>query len=175
MKRFRLRVQRPGSVGPTSAWLTRPIWLAVLGALAACEHPIAVVSPHVEAADLIVSDLQGQPLTRTEYNRSWTTDSLVVIDGDPLVVVLTAIDFRGEVIELAGRADLSFRLEAEEGSLIQWEPLEDRGILHPFGIGETRVRFMIWHINHADFVTPWLRLVVRPPPPVEPTPAPEIR
>jgi len=127
-----------------------------------CEHPLGIVTPHIEAADLLVSDSTGALLARTEFNRSWSVDSLVLEDGNSLRLVLTPLDFRGEPIDIAERSDLSYRMEAEDGSLLQWEPQRDFAWIHPFAPGVTRVRFLIWHINHADFVTPWLRVVVRP-------------
>lgn len=130
--------------------------------LAACEHPLAVVSSHIEAADLVVADSSGVVINRTAFNRAWAEDSLLLRDGDALRVVLTPLDFRGEAIDLSERSDLSFRVEAEDGALLQWEPQRDFGWLRPFAVGETRIRFLIWHINHADFVTPWLRVVVQP-------------
>lgn len=144
--------------------------LAIAGILAttlvfgACEHPLSVVTPHIEAADLWVSEREGEVIARTELNRSWSVDSLVIRDGEPMALVLTPMDFRGEPIDIADRDDLSFRMEAEDGALIQWEPLTGYGWLRPFARGETRIRFLIWHIGHADFVTPWLRVVVESPP-----------
>jgi hypothetical protein len=141
-------------------------WLALPAVLltAACEHPISVVTPHTEAAELLVADSAGVVLARTQLNRSWSADSLVLRDAVPLRVVLTPLDFRGEPIDLAGRTDVTFRMEAENAALLQWEPQRGFGWIRPFATGETRVRFLIWHVNHADFVTPWLRVVVRPAP-----------
>lgn len=147
--------------------LRRGLAALVVGAavtLAGCEHPIAVVTPHIEAADLVVADSAGTVLTRTEFNRSWQVDSLVLDDGRPRRVVLVPIDFRGQPIDISDRRDLSFRLEAEDGALLQWEPQRGFGWLRPFATGATRVRFLIWHDTHADFITPWLRVVVRPAP-----------
>jgi hypothetical protein len=144
---------------------TRLRYLVTLAAallVAACEHPIGIVTPHVEAADMVLADSAGTLLTRTDFNRAWTIDSLVIRDGEPLRLVLTPLDFRGQPIDITGRADLSFRMEAEDPALLQWEPQRDFAWIRPFAAGETRVRFLIWHINHADFVTPWLRVVVRP-------------
>jgi hypothetical protein len=129
---------------------------------AACDHPIAIVSPHIEAADLLVADSTGTLLTRTEFNRAWSVDSLVLRDGEALRLVLTPLDFRNLPIDIRDRPDLTYRMEIEDAALLQWEPQRDFGWIRPFGAGETRVRFLIWHINHADFVTPWLRVIVRP-------------
>jgi hypothetical protein len=133
---------------------------ALLG-LGACDHPIAIVSAHIEAADLIVRDSAGVELTRTSFNRQWMVDSLVLRDGASLRVTITPVDFRGEELELGDRRDLSYRFDAERAELVQWEPQRGFGWLHPFGRGETRVRFLIWHGDHADFVSPWLRVVIR--------------
>lgn len=136
--------------------------LLLLLALGGCEHPIAVVTPHVEAADLLVADSAGALLARTEFNRTWSVDSLVLRDGQPLRLTLTPLDFRGNPIDITGRSDLSFRVEAEDAALLQWEPQRGFGWLRPFKTGHTRVRFLVWHESHADFVTPWLRVVVHP-------------
>lgn len=136
--------------------------LALLLVVAACEPPLGVVTPHIEAADLIVQDSAGAVLTRTEVNRRWLVDSLVVRENTPLRVVLTPIDFQGAPIDLTVRSDLSYRLEAENGALMQWEPQRGYGWIRPFGAGTTRIRFLIWHDTHADFVTPWLRLIIQP-------------
>jgi len=148
----RSRARFPG------ARLAMPVLVAVL--VASCEHPIAVVSAHVEAADILIADTAGVILARTEYNRSWNIDALLLTEEQSLAVVPTVLDFRGNVIDLRRRPDISIRMEARDGSLLQWEPLKDRAILHPFAEGSTDVRFLIWHINHADFVTPWLRVTV---------------
>jgi hypothetical protein len=142
------------------AW---PLLLAacLLLPVVSCEHPLRVASAHIEAADLVVRDSTGLELTRTSFNRAWVVDSLVLRDGASLRVTLTPLDFRGEAIDLSERRDLSFRFDAERAELVQWEPQRGFGWLHPFGRGETRVRFLIWHGDHADFITPWLRVVVR--------------
>jgi hypothetical protein len=137
--------------------------IAVAATLAAaCEHPIGIVTPHIEAADLVVSDSAGTVIVRTEVNRAWLPDSIVLREGQPLRLVLTPIDFRGQPIDITQRRDLSFRMEAENGALLQWEPQRGYGWLRPFAPGVTHLRFLIWHETHADLVTPWLRVVIRP-------------
>ncbi|HMS01497.1 MAG TPA: hypothetical protein PKE51_00910 [Gemmatimonadaceae bacterium] len=135
--------------------------LAAALALGACDHPIAIVSAHIEAADLVVRDSAGVELTRTRFNRSWAVDSLVLRDGASLRVSITPVDFRGAELDVGERRDISYRFDAERAELVQWEPQRGFGWLHPFGRGETRVRFLIWHGDHADFVSPWLRVVIR--------------
>jgi hypothetical protein len=146
-----------------SRW-TPYLVLACSVALGACEHPIPIVTPHVEAADLVIADSAGGVLARTEFNRTWSVPELVLVDGAPLRVVLTPLDFRGQPMDLSGRQDLSFRLEVRDGALLQWEPQRGFAWIRPFGTGATRVRFLIWHGTHADFVTPWLDVVIHPRP-----------
>lgn len=134
----------------------------------ACEHPLGVVTPHVEAADLLVHDGSGTLLARTEFNRTWSVERLDLTDGSPLELRLVPVDFRSEPIDVEARSDLSFRVEAEEGALVQWEPQRGFGWLRPFGSGTTRIRFLIWHGDHADFVTPWLELRIYPASPEVP-------
>lgn len=137
--------------------------LGLLALLTACEHPLGIVTPHIEAADLLVTDSSGTLLTRTEFNRSWTTEPLVLTQGEPLRIIVTPIDFRGTTIDLSQRSDLSVRMEAEHPAMLQWEPQRGFGWIRPFVAGETRIRILIWHLNHADFVTPWLPVVIGSP------------
>jgi hypothetical protein len=137
--------------------------MAAGAALAACEHPITVVTPHLEVADLVLRDSAGMQLARTLDNRSWRGDSLVLEDGRALRLVIALVDFQGRELAVSERRDLEIRAEAEDGALLQWEPRSGFGLLHPFGSGRTRIRFMVWHLSHPDLVSPWLDVVVRPP------------
>lgn len=146
--------------------------LLLLALLAtACEHPLGVVTPHIEAADLLVADSAGALLARTQFNRSWSVDALTLQDGVPLRISLVPLDFRGDPISIEDRSDLSYRMEADDGALVQWEPQRGFGWIRPFGAGSTRIRFLIWHDTHADFVTPWLRVIIDPVSPGVPPPA----
>jgi hypothetical protein len=150
--------------------LARQAWVAVLLratviclSLAGCAHPIPVVSSHTEAADLVFRDSAGALVARTVDNRAWHGDSLVLEDGRPLHLVVNLLDFKGNELSIAERRDLEIRAEAEDGALLQWEPRRGYGLLHPFGTGRTRIRFLVWHISHPDLITPWIPVVVRAP------------
>jgi hypothetical protein len=130
--------------------------------LAACEHPIAIVTPHVEVADLVVRDADGVVLARTHDNRRWEGGPLIARDGAPTPVVVDLLDFQGRALaDAATRRDVELRLEAEDDGRVVWEPLRGRGLLHGLAPGRTRVRFLVWHQTHADLVTPWVALEVR--------------
>ena len=136
---------------------------ALLLALGACEHPIAIVTPHIEAADVLVRDTAGTALARTHDNRRWEGGPLVARDGAATPLVIELLDFQGRSLtDAAGRADVELRMEAEHEGRVLWEPLRGRGLLHGLAIGATRVRFLVWHQTHADLVTPWIALEVRP-------------
>ncbi len=138
-----------------------------LPGLAACEHPIAIVTPHLEAADVLVRDSAGATLARTHDNRRWEGGPLVARDGAPTPLVVELLDFQGRALaDAAGRGDVELRLEAEHDGRVLWEPLRGRGLLHGLAVGATRVRFVVWHQTHADLVTPWIALEVRPAAPV---------
>lgn len=130
-----------------------------------CEHPIAVLTPHVEAADLVVRDSAGAFVARTVENRRWDgASSLTAVDGASVRVVVDVLDFEDRPIPIADRADLEIRLEAEDPTLVQWEPQREFGRLHGHAVGRTRVRFLLWHVSHPDLVTPWIDLHVAPSP-----------
>lgn len=134
----------------------------VLG-LGACDHPIGIVTPHAEAADLVVRDSAGTALGRTMDNRIWQGDTLRLVDGLATRLVVNLLDFRDTEFSIATRKDLQVRMEAEDARLVQWEPLTGFGRLQTFQPGVTRVRFLIWHITHADLVSPWIPVRVVAP------------
>jgi uncharacterized lipoprotein YajG len=113
--------------------------------LTACEHPIAVVTPHAEVADLVFSDSASAVVfMRTTDNRAWNASPLVLCEGDTHTLVPKPLDFRGMPVDLVSRRDLEIRGEIALAS------------------GTTRVRFLVWHLTHADLVTPWLDVQVQP-------------
>jgi hypothetical protein len=131
-------------------------------AITACEHPIAVVTPHAEVADLVFRDSSSNAVVmRTTDNRSWSTMPLVLCEGDTRTLVPQSLDFRGESVDLVSRRDLEIRGESI-GPNVVWEPLRGRGRLSALAPGSTRVRFLVWHLTHADLVTPWLDVQVQP-------------
>lgn len=137
--------------------------IALAALLGACEHPIGIVTAHVEAADIVVRDTAGATLARTRENRRWEGGPLRVPDGGALALAPVLLDFRERELDvLAARGDLELRAEAESPGVAAWEPLRGGGRWHGLAPGRTRVRFLVWHGTHADFVTPWLDLDVAP-------------
>jgi hypothetical protein len=134
----------------------RSAWLLLVLGLLGCEHPIAIVTPHVEAADAVVRTLDGATLARTIENRRWDTDTVRVVLDAPLQLTVAFVDFQGQEFSVSARRDISIRAEAEDPALVTWEPLSGSGRLIGFASGTTRIRFLAWHIDHADFITPWL-------------------
>lgn len=131
--------------------------------VAACEHPIAVVSPHVEAQDLLVRDTTGRLLFRTQDNTTWSTPGFELVVDDSMPVVVRLVDFRGTEFDLADRSrEYSIRVQAENTAAVQWEPRRTVGWLRGFVAGTTRIRFQVWHTDHPDFISPWLPVTVRP-------------
>jgi hypothetical protein len=139
----------------------------LLAALAAtgCEHPIAVVTPHLEAADAVLRDPAGRELARTVDNRSWTGPGPVLTAGDGVELVVRFLDFQGAELELADRSDLQVRLEFEDPAAGFWEPLDPGGRLLALAAGPQRLRVLVRHLDHVDFVTPWLDVTVANPSP----------
>ena len=140
-------------------------WVRLVAAsclLTACEHPIAVVTPHAEVADLVFSDSASAVVfIRTTDNRTWNTSPLVLCEGETHILVPKPLDFRGMPVDLVSRRDLEIRGESVEANVV-WEPLRGRGRLIALASGTTRVRFLVWHLTHADLVTPWLDVQVQP-------------
>ena len=145
--------------------MRRPLLIiAVLASalLTACEHPIAVVTPHAEVADLIFADSSSRAVVaRTTDNRSWSGAPLQLCVDEARILVPQAIDFRGVPVDLISRRDLEIRGETTT-PLAAWEPLRGRARLIGLAPGATRIRFLVWHLTHADLVTPWLDVIVHP-------------
>ncbi len=140
----------------------RNVAVAVALAGAACEHPIAVVTPHLEAADVVLRSAEGEELARTRDNRSWTGAGPTLAAGDSLRLVVRFLDFQGGELDLDFRSDLQVRLEFEDPSAGFWEPLSPGGRLFALSPGDHRLRVLVWHLDHVDFVTPWLDVAVAP-------------
>jgi len=138
-------------------------FLALLALVAGCEHPIAVLTPHAEVADLIVRDSAGVVIARTVDNQRWAGALPSLSDGAQLRVTVNALDFRDGELALETRPDLQVRVEAEDPGLVSWEPQRGFGRIFAVAPGATRVRFLIWHTTHADFVSPWLAITIAPP------------
>ncbi len=146
---------------------TRPVALVVLllvMGVSACEHPIAVVTPHLEASDAILRTPDGFELARTVDNRSWTGAGPALVSGEGFEMDVTFVDFQGGQLDPDERDDLQVRLEFEDPSAGVWEPLESGGRLFAFAPGDQSMRVVVWHQEHVDFVTPWLDVEVEPAP-----------
>jgi hypothetical protein len=98
---------------------------------------------------------------RTTDNRVWNETPLVLCEGEMRTLVPQALDFRGVPVDLVSRRDLEIRGESVEPNVV-WEPLRGRGRLIALAPGTTRVRFLVWHLTHADLVSPWLEVRVQP-------------
>lgn len=142
--------------------LRRALLLAAALVAGACEHPIAVVTPHLEAADVVLRSVEGQELARTRDNRSWSGPGPALAAGDSLRLVVRFLDFQGGELDLDTRSDLQVRLEFEDPAAGFWEPLSPGGRLFALSSGEHRLRVLVWHLDHVDFVTPWLDVSVAP-------------
>jgi hypothetical protein len=132
----------------------------VILATGACDHPIAVVTPHLEAADVVLRTPQGEEVARTLDNRSWRGSGPTLAVGDSVPLQVRFLDFRGNEIDLTGRSDLQVRLEFDDPAAGLWEPLSDGGRLFAFAPGPQRLRVLVRHLDHVDFVTPWLAVEV---------------
>ncbi|MCU0627858.1 MAG: hypothetical protein MUF21_15515 [Gemmatimonadaceae bacterium] len=132
-----------------------PLLVALTVTVTACEHPIAVVSPHVEAQDLLVRDTTGRLLLRTQDNTTWSAGTMAIPLDDSLPVVIRLVDFRGNEFDLADRSrEYSIRVQAENAAAVQWEPRRGAmGWLRGFVAGPTRIRFQVWHTDHPDFTS----------------------
>jgi hypothetical protein len=142
---------------------TAGLLVAALGAAAGCEHPIPVVTPHLEAADVVLRDTSGAELARTVDNRSWSGEGPALTAGDGMELVVRFLDFQGDELELDGRSDLQVRLEFEDPAAGFWEPLSPGGRLLSLAPGPQRLRVVVRHLDHVDFVSPWLEVTVAEP------------
>lgn len=101
--------------------------LASSALLSACEHPIAVVTPHAEVAELMLTDsTDASIMVRTTDNRTWSGGPLVLCDGQVRTFIPHALDFRGMPVDLVSRRDLDVRGESED-PLVTWERCADAG------------------------------------------------
>lgn len=136
------------------------LWVAVALAVAACENPVKVSTDHVEVVDMVLHRPDGTRWMGTVDNSRWDAEEMVISAAGPQELQARFRDFRGREVSLAGRRDHVLRVEVEDARIAVHEPLNDRERLIPLAEGRTRVRFLIWHVSHPDFVSPWLPLRV---------------
>lgn len=132
---------------------------AALALLAACENPVRPTEGHLEAVDVRLVTTAGDTLAATVENRMWTGAPLRVARGDTLAFRAVFVDFGGRTFTVA-REGFSVRVEAESGGVVQWEPTDAHDRLIGLAPGTTRLRVMIWHVTHPDFIAPPLEVTV---------------
>lgn len=136
--------------------------LIVAAALAACEHPVALTSAHVEAMEMILRDSTGVEVARTVDNAEWVGGAIRGSVGVPVKLTVSFLDIHGEEFDLSERADASIRVETRVPAGASWEHFGGWGLLHPMRSGTLQLRFLVWHIDHPDLVTPWITLESTP-------------
>lgn len=139
---------------------TASITLAV--AFTACDNPVESISTHIDAVEMVLRDSTGNLISATENNVRWKEGSLTSQVGQSPTVRISLVDIRGSEFTLAAHDKHSIRVESEPANLVTWEPFGSYGKLVGLAAGTGRVRFLIWHITHPDFVTPWIPVHVAP-------------
>ncbi|MGV3711136.1 MAG: hypothetical protein ACO1Q7_20110 [Gemmatimonas sp.] len=151
-----------GLSSSTRARWTTTALVSALTFLAACDNPVQSSSSHIEATEMVLRDSTGAQLARTHNNTQWIGDSLRSRVGQAPIVRVSMLDIRGEEFSLDAFTTHSVRVESEPANLVMWEPFGSYGKLTGLAAGSGRVRILIWHITHPDFVTPWMPVAVAP-------------
>lgn len=142
-------------------WRTALLAAAAGLALAACENPVKPTGEHLAATETFLRSMAGADVARTVENARWQGAPITLpVDGTMDVRAVFA-DFHGREFTLYGRDDFSVRLEFEPAGVMAWEPLADRERLIARTPGTARMRVMIWHVSHPDFISPWVDVAVR--------------
>lgn len=134
--------------------------------LAACENPVGYQTDHIEAVEVVLRDpATGSELARTDENRVWTgpmADGIRVGAGQTLGLRVRFVTIEGREVGLSTFAGLSLRADWSLKGLAVHEPLDTLDVLHGLRAGETTLRLMVWHGDHADLVAPPLPVTVTP-------------
>ncbi len=126
----------------------------------ACTHPIPLTSDHVEATEMLVRDSAGTTIATTADNLRWIGGPVTTSIDRPLPLRIALLDLQGREFDLTARPGFSIRIEVGDGVSASWEPMGTWGYLHPNKVGETTLRFMVWHGDHPDFISPWMPLLI---------------
>lgn len=149
----------------SAMWVTT--WIVMgFGVFGGCDNPVTVSSTHIEAMELVVRDSSRREIDRTVGNQHWQNAAGLVLTLDaPQMLRVGLLDIRGEEFTLDAYPSHTIRVEVEPANLLDWEPLGSFGRLSGLVAGRGRLRFLIWHVSHPDFITPWMTVeVVRRPP-----------
>jgi hypothetical protein len=134
--------------------------------LAACDNPVGYQTDHIEAVEVVLRDpATGFELARTDENRAWTgpmADGIRVGAGQALGLRVRFVTIEGREVGLDVFAGLSLRAEWDPDGLAIHEPLDTLDVLHGLRPGQTALRLMVWHGDHADLVAPPLPVIVVP-------------
>lgn len=140
---------------------------AALLLLSACENPIAYQTDHLEAIEVVIRDPEtGAELARTDENRVWTgplaEQGLVLEAGESRELQVTFVTLEGREVGLRAFAGLSLRADWAPEGLALHEPLTGVDVVHALRPGQTKLRLMAWHGDHADLITPPLPVIITP-------------
>jgi hypothetical protein len=141
------------------------VTLALVLTLTACENPIAYQTDHIEAVEVVIRDpATHAELARTDENRTWTgslaREGLVLAEGESRGLRVTFVTLEGREVELRDLVGLSLRADWSPEGLALHEPLDTVDVVHALRAGQTSLRLMAWHGDHADLVTPPLAVTV---------------
>jgi hypothetical protein len=141
-------------------WLLPALLAFVLGA---CDNPIDLEeTEHLEAMEVILRNPQGGEIARSNViDDNWIGGPLVFQVGVDTDVRVIWLDFEGHEFTLEGRApEFSLRLVVEDGGILATEVLDGHARLRGLAPGETRMRYVIYHVDHPDFQSPWVDVAV---------------
>jgi hypothetical protein len=141
---------------------TTAVLASALSLMTACDNPVQSSSSHIEATEMVLRDSAGVSIARTENNVQWSGGVLETRVGVAPIVRISMLDIRGAEFSLDAFTTHSVRVESEPANLVMWEPFGSYGKLTGLAAGSGRMRILIWHVTHPDFVTPWIPVTVSP-------------
>lgn len=144
----------------------RPFAASLLAALlifAGCSNPIELEeTEHLEAMEVVLRNAHGGEIARSNViNDNWIGGPLVLAAGVETDFRVVWLDFEGHEFTLEGRApEFTLRMTVENQGLLSAEAVDGHARLRGLAGGSTRMRFILYHVNHPDFQSPWLEVEI---------------
>lgn len=138
-------------------------------AVAACTHPVALGDDHSSVTDIGIFIDDTVLIAKTINNQRWNSE-ISVLPHSVSHIRVAGFDIYGNQVPFSEGHDhghdhdhhdeIDIRAEIRGGEGASWSYDHGEGVLTAGETSGLQIRFIIWHGNHADMITPWLTVRV---------------
>lgn len=157
--------------------IRKSLALTVITAVASCTHPVALGDDHSSITDIGIIIDDTVLIAKTINNQRWNSE-LSVLPHSVSHIRVAGFDIYGNQVPFSEghehehdddhnhshdddhHDEIDIRAEIRGGEGASWSYDHGEGVLLAGEAASLQIRFIIWHGNHADMITPWLTVRV---------------